>query len=79
MTLVLPFRPLPYAPLPLHLPGLFLSDQGKQYLAFAPNYTAFACGLLRGALSNLGIHSVVTAEIAVVPAVKFQIQIQQKV
>lgn len=54
-------------------------SQGKQHLAFAPNYTAFACGLLRGALSNLGIHSVVTAEITAMPTVKFQIQIQQKV
>jgi len=54
-------------------------SQGKQYLSHAPNYTAMACGLLRGALSNLGIHSVVTAEISVMPAVKFQIQIQQKV
>ena len=66
--------------LDIHSPSsLIRSFQGKQYLAHAPNYTAFACGLLRGALSNLGIHSVVTAEIAVMPAVKFQIQIQQKV
>lgn len=33
-------------------------------------YLAFSCGLLRGALSNLGLESVVTAEVSLMPACK---------
>ncbi|CAB4060424.1 TRAPPC6 [Lepeophtheirus salmonis] len=48
-----------------------ISD-GKQYLEFAPRYMAFTCGLLRGTLANLGIVSVVTADVTSMPSVKFQ-------
>ncbi|XP_034055859.1 trafficking protein particle complex subunit 6b isoform X2 [Gymnodraco acuticeps] len=40
-------------------------------------YLAFSCGLVRGALSNLGVKSIVTAEVSVMPACKFQIMIQK--
>ncbi|XP_028575990.2 trafficking protein particle complex subunit 6B [Podarcis muralis] len=50
---------------------------GKQYLEHAPKYLAFTCGLIRGALSNLGIKSIVTAEVSTMPACKFQVMIQK--
>lgn len=40
-------------------------------------YVAFTCGLLRGALANLGIVSLVTAEIQPMPAVKFHIEVKR--
>ncbi|XP_043930159.1 trafficking protein particle complex subunit 6B isoform X2 [Protopterus annectens] len=40
----------------------------KQYLEHAPKYLAFTCGLVRGALSNVGIKSIVTAEVSTMPA-----------
>lgn len=52
-------------------------SSGKQYLEEAPRYLAFSCGLLRGALSNLGLESVVTAEVSLMPACKFQVVIQK--
>ena len=33
-------------------------------------YLAFPCGLIRGALTNLGILSIVTAEVTAMPACK---------
>ncbi|XP_012693876.1 trafficking protein particle complex subunit 6B, like isoform X2 [Clupea harengus] len=52
-------------------------SSGKQYLEEAPKYLAFSCGLLRGALSNLGLESVVTAEVSLMPACKFQVVVQK--
>ncbi|XP_046579804.1 trafficking protein particle complex subunit 6b-like [Haliotis rubra] len=53
-------------------------SNGKQYMEAAPKYLAFPCGLIRGALSNLGINCiVVTADVSAMPACKFQIQIQR--
>ncbi|OWF42194.1 trafficking protein particle complex subunit 6B-like [Mizuhopecten yessoensis] len=52
-------------------------SSGKQYMDAAPKYLAFPCGMIRGALSNLGINCVVTAEVSAMPACKFQIQIQR--
>uniref|UniRef100_A0A8C2F7L6 Trafficking protein particle complex 6b-like n=1 Tax=Cyprinus carpio TaxID=7962 RepID=A0A8C2F7L6_CYPCA len=43
-------------------------SNGKQYLEEAPKYLAFSCGLIRGALSNLGLESVVTAEVSLMPS-----------
>lgn len=34
-------------------------------------YLAFSCGVVRGALTNLGLDSVVTAEVSVMPSCKF--------
>lgn len=34
-------------------------------------YLAFSCGVVRGALSNLGLDSVVTAEVSVMPSCKY--------
>ncbi|KAH9523061.1 Trafficking protein particle complex subunit 6B [Bulinus truncatus] len=52
-------------------------SSGKQYMESAPKYLAFPCGMIRGALSNLGINCIVTAEVSAMPACKFQIQIQR--
>ncbi|XP_061781976.1 trafficking protein particle complex subunit 6B, like isoform X1 [Nerophis lumbriciformis] len=52
-------------------------SNGKQYLDQAPKYLAFSCGVVRGALSNLGLESVVTAEVSVMPSCKFQVVIQK--
>ncbi|XP_026092733.1 trafficking protein particle complex subunit 6B-like isoform X1 [Carassius auratus] len=52
-------------------------SSGKQYLEHAPKFLAFTCGLVRGALSNLGVKSIVTAEVSVMPACKFQVMIQK--
>ncbi|KAK2185066.1 hypothetical protein NP493_246g01006 [Ridgeia piscesae] len=49
----------------------------KQYLEAAPQFLAFPCGLIRGALANFGIVSIVTAEVNVMPACKFQIHISR--
>ncbi|XP_055001867.1 trafficking protein particle complex subunit 6A isoform X2 [Sorex araneus] len=40
-------------------------------------FLAFPCGLLRGALSTLGIESLVSASVAALPACKFQVLIQK--
>ncbi|XP_076023018.1 trafficking protein particle complex subunit 6b [Genypterus blacodes] len=50
---------------------------GKQYMEQAPKYLAFTCGLVRGGLSNLAVKSIVTAEVSVMPACKFQVMIQK--
>ncbi|XP_013884035.1 trafficking protein particle complex subunit 6b [Austrofundulus limnaeus] len=57
----------------------FLSNlsAGKQFLDHAPKYLAFSCGLVRGALSNLGVRSIVTAEVSVMPSCKFQVLVQK--
>ncbi|UXI17428.1 hypothetical protein NH340_JMT03371 [Sarcoptes scabiei] len=47
----------------------------QQYINQLGKYLAFSCGLIRGALSNLGINSDVRVEIVRPPCVKFQIQI----
>uniref|UniRef100_V9LBC3 Trafficking protein particle complex subunit 6B n=1 Tax=Callorhinchus milii TaxID=7868 RepID=V9LBC3_CALMI len=52
-------------------------SSGKQYLEEAPKFLAFSCGLLRGALCNLGIDSTVTAEVSVMPACKFHVVLQK--
>uniref|UniRef100_T1J5T8 Trafficking protein particle complex subunit 6B n=1 Tax=Strigamia maritima TaxID=126957 RepID=T1J5T8_STRMM len=50
----------------------FLSQlsSGRQYLELAPKFVAFMCGMIRGALTNLGIMAVVTAETSSLPACK---------
>ncbi|KAF6204210.1 hypothetical protein GE061_002550 [Apolygus lucorum] len=50
-------------------------SNGTQHLDAAPLYIAFTSGLLRGALANLGINSIVTAEVQSMPACKFHIQV----
>jgi len=52
-------------------------SNNKQFTEQAPKYLAFPCGLIRGALANLGVLAVVTAEVSVMPACKFQIQIHR--
>ncbi|XP_022907969.1 trafficking protein particle complex subunit 6b [Onthophagus taurus] len=53
-----------------------ISD-GRQYLDVAPKYVGFTCGVIRGSLANLGINSIVTAEIQNMPLCKFHIQVQR--
>ena len=50
---------------------------GKQYLEEGLKFVMFTCGMLRGSLANLGVNSVVTAELTNLPAVKFQIEVQK--
>jgi len=45
----------------------------------APKHLAFSCGLIRGALSNLGITAYVACETVVLPGVKFNVHTQQKI
>lgn len=52
-------------------------SSGSQYLESAAKYVSFTCGLIRGALANLGINCIVTAEIQPMPACKFHIQVQR--
>ncbi|GLH03746.1 hypothetical protein R5R35_014125 [Gryllus longicercus] len=52
-------------------------SNSRQYLEVAPRYVAFTCGLIRGALANLGINSMVTAEVQSMPACRFHIQVQR--
>ncbi|KAH7642961.1 trafficking protein particle complex subunit Trs33 [Dermatophagoides farinae] len=47
----------------------------QQYMDQIGKYLAFSCGLIRGALFNLGIPSVVTTDVSQPPSVKFQIKI----
>ncbi|XP_015924475.1 trafficking protein particle complex subunit 6b [Parasteatoda tepidariorum] len=53
----------------------FLSrvTHSDQFLSATPKYLAFTCGLVRGALMNLGIVSVVTADVSTPPNCKFQV------
>jgi len=57
----------------------FLSkaSQDRQYLEASPKFVAFTCGLVRGSLANLGVNTVVTAEVTSMPACKFQVQVQR--
>ncbi|XP_053362813.1 trafficking protein particle complex subunit 6B, like [Clarias gariepinus] len=48
-----------------------------QQLEESSKYLAYTCGLIRGALSNLGLESVVTAEVSLLPSCKFQVVIQK--
>jgi len=49
----------------------------RQYLEASPKFVAFTCGLVRGSLANLGVNTVVTAEVTSMPACKFQVQVQR--
>uniref|UniRef100_A0A915I6W8 Trafficking protein particle complex subunit 6B n=1 Tax=Romanomermis culicivorax TaxID=13658 RepID=A0A915I6W8_ROMCU len=42
-------------------------------------HSAFCCGIIRGALTNLGYSGIVTADIVQAPAVKFNVTIQQRI
>jgi len=51
--------------------------KGTQYLEQAPKYLSLACGIVRGALANLGVTCVVTAEVTQLPQCKFEVQVQR--
>jgi len=51
---------------------------GKQYIEHASMYLAIPCGYVRGVLANLGVSSIVTADVTQLPAVKFQIMLEQR-
>ncbi|ELT95033.1 hypothetical protein CAPTEDRAFT_126805 [Capitella teleta] len=46
-------------------------SNSKQFMEEAPKYLALPCGLIRGALANLGIISVVTADVTTMPACEY--------
>jgi len=50
---------------------------GKQHLEETSVFVVFTCGLVRGSLANLGLNSIVTAEIVSPPSVKFQVQVER--
>uniref|UniRef100_A0A0N5AWJ3 Trafficking protein particle complex subunit 6B n=1 Tax=Syphacia muris TaxID=451379 RepID=A0A0N5AWJ3_9BILA len=50
--------------------------EGKQYCEQAAVYLAVPSGIIRGALANMGIKSLVTATVETLPAVKFHIHMQ---
>lgn len=52
-------------------------SESEQYLQQAQPYLALSCGIIRGALFNLGLNCTVTAEVQVLPACKFQVTMQQ--
>ncbi|XP_050533143.1 trafficking protein particle complex subunit 6b [Daktulosphaira vitifoliae] len=52
-------------------------SNGTQYLKEAPKYATFTSGLIRGALENFGIASIVTVEINRMPSCKFHVHVQQ--
>lgn len=52
-------------------------SNSNQYLEQAPMYVAFTSGVIRGSLANLGINSIVNAEITSMPSCKFHIQVQR--
>ncbi|XP_053330189.1 trafficking protein particle complex subunit 6A [Spea bombifrons] len=49
----------------------------KQYLEEAPKFLAYTCGLIKGALSNMGVSCTVSAEVVIMPACKFQVVISR--
>ncbi|CAD5113175.1 DgyrCDS2364 [Dimorphilus gyrociliatus] len=49
----------------------------KEYVEIAPKFIAFSCGLIRGALSNFGLISIVTADVNSLPECRFQVQIHR--
>ncbi|XP_017347032.1 trafficking protein particle complex subunit 6B, like [Ictalurus punctatus] len=48
-----------------------------QQLEESSKYLSYTCGLIRGALSNLGVETVVTAEVSSMPSCKFQVVVQK--
>lgn len=52
-------------------------SNGNQYMEVAPRYVTFTCGVIRGGLANLGIKSVVIAEVQSMPSCKFHIQVER--
>lgn len=54
------------------------SDRGLTETAIeGALYPAFPCGLIRGALANLGVSSMVAADITQLPQCTFQIKVQK--
>ena len=51
-----------------------ISDLNRFFIEF--QFVAFTCGLVRGALANLGINSTVTAEVQSIPSCKFHVQVK---
>jgi hypothetical protein len=49
----------------------------KANLELISEYLALPCGLIRGALTNLGVTCIVTAEVVKLPECKFQVQMMR--
>lgn len=54
-----------------------VSCRKQQQLEESCKLLFYTCGLIRGALSTLGLESVVTAEVSSLPSCKFQVVIQK--
>jgi len=57
-------------------PLIHLSTSSGTTKEIAPNYVVFSCGMVRGAMANLGISCVVSADIPSVPCCTFTIKIK---
>lgn len=53
-------------------------SNGKQYIELMPNYIAFTCGLIRGALADFGISATVSGDVTKPPACIFNVQILKR-
>ncbi|CAG0886221.1 unnamed protein product, partial [Cyprideis torosa] len=52
-------------------------SSSNQYMDSSPKFLSYTCGLVRGALANFGVTSLVTPEVTQLPACKFHVQIQK--
>jgi hypothetical protein len=52
---------------------------GKDVKEEAAKFTIIPCGIIRGALANMGVACTVVAEIIAVPSVKFSIRVRSSV
>lgn len=59
-----------------HKGGIFYLEYYITFL-YILQFLAYTCGIIRGALANLGIASVVIAETATMPSCRFHITIQR--
>nr|CDS27605.1 trafficking protein particle complex subunit 6b [Hymenolepis microstoma] len=59
-------------------PSLTRIDPSQQYNSNVEMILAFACGLLRGALTSLGVNCIVNAEILQIPSCQFTIRVSPK-
>jgi hypothetical protein len=52
--------------------------ESKETTEFAKQHVVYTCGIIRGALNVLGIETIVTGDIQVIPSCQFKIQEQTK-
>lgn len=52
-------------------------SEGTQFLKESIIFLSLPCGIIRGALANLGINAIVTSQIEKLPKVKFNVQLSK--